>query len=278
MKNIVRIICSVMLLFVTFTAVEQNYADASFGCDDADYSLAGTTKKGTITIDPREGGCTDPPGTGGDLDPGTGTGDDTGEDPGTGEDLPVGEEVFLGEFVEFTNELGETVTEPYSPELIRELETINNQKGDQLNCIACVGDFTYYTYKVYNQGITKSWSYLSNPYFIISIARGATYKSSIERTTTISASYSGSIPSKSAVNQTFGLTASGSKTIKFEVSLSGPSGNYNSRDFYYKKGRHTYKVKTVKSKKNKSGKVLSSSTYYGYVGKPAVKHYSVDTK
>ncbi|WP_113930603.1 hypothetical protein [Bacillus sp. P14.5] len=277
MKNIVKILCSVMLLFVAFVTVEPKYAEASFGCEDTQYSLSDTGKKGTITLDPREGGCTDPPGTGGDVDPGTGEDPDpgTGEDPGT----PVEEEIFLGEFVEYTNELGVTVTEPYSPELITELEakSESNQKGDQLDCIACVGDFTYYSYKVYNQGITKSWSYLSNPYFIISIARGATYKSSIQKSTTISASYSGTIPSKSAVNQTFGLSASGTKTITFEVSLSGPSGKYNSRDFYYKKGRHTYKVKTVKSKKNKSGKVLSSSTYYGYVGKPAVKHYSVDT-
>ena len=36
----------------------------------------------------------------------------------------------------------------------------------------------YDTYKVYDQGITSKWNWLSNPYFIISIAKGESYESS----------------------------------------------------------------------------------------------------
>lgn len=34
------------------------------------------------------------------------------------------------------------------------------------------------SYKVYNQGITQTWSWLSNPHFMISIARGMQYTKS----------------------------------------------------------------------------------------------------
>ncbi len=141
----------------------------------------------------------------------------------------------------------------------------------------------YYEYDrwyVYDQGIVKHWSYLSNPYFIRSVARGMTYEKTTEVSATISATYSSGIPSasKPSVNKSFGLTSSGSKKVTVKVTLSGPGKGYSSRDFYYKKGRHTHKVKIVREHRSNCDGVLWKKTYYGQVGKPAIKYYSVDRK
>lgn len=53
----------------------------------------------------------------------------------------------------------------------------------------------YDTYKVYDQGITSKWNWLSNPYFIISIAKEVAYESSRTVTATISGNISGNFPS-----------------------------------------------------------------------------------
>lgn len=188
-------------------------------------------------------------------------------------------EVFLGSFVEFEDENGNLVSEPYSMELIKELE-MRHSEQDIVSpmCTACVGDFTYKTYDIYDQGITKSWSWLSNPYFIISVARGATYTKSTTVKTSVTASYSGSIPNKAGVRSKLGISSSNSKSFTVKVTLSGPGKGYSSRDFYYKKGRHTHKIKTVEKVRKKGGKVISTKTHYGYVGVPAIKNYSVDRK
>lgn len=188
-------------------------------------------------------------------------------------------ETYLGTFVEYRDEHGNLITAPYSLDLIQEIEKQNTQQnGASLQCIACVGDFTYTTYDIYDQGIIKSWSWLSNPYFIISIARGATYTETTKISTTITASYEGDLPSKAAVNSKFGISASGTKSFSKTITLSGPESGYSSRDFYYKKGRHTHKIKTVSKLRKKGGTVISTKTHYGKVGVPAVKNYSVDTK
>jgi hypothetical protein len=206
-------------------------------------------------------------------------------------------EIYLGTFVEYKDENGNLVTEPYSSELIEKLEqqnTLDEILDEQITpdeilveqnpedvvspyCIACVGDFTYTTYDIYDLGITETWSWLSNPYFIISIAKGATYKESETISATISASYSGSIPSKAGVNSTFGISSSGTKSFTREITLSGPSGGFTSRDFYYQKGQHTHSVKTVEKLIKKGGTVISSENHYGEVGVPALRNYSVDT-
>ena len=54
----------------------------------------------------------------------------------------------------------------------------------------------YDTYKVYDQGITSKWNWLSNPYFIISVAKGASYESSRTVTATISGNISGNFPNR----------------------------------------------------------------------------------
>lgn len=138
----------------------------------------------------------------------------------------------------------------------------------------------YDTWLVYDQGITQSWSYLSNPYFIMSIARGMTYEKSTEVSATISGTFSSEIPSASlpSVKSSFGLNSSGSKKVTQKITLSGPDAGYSSRDFYYKKGRHTHKVKIVQQHRSNWDGVLWTKTFYGNVGKPAIKHYSVDRK
>jgi|GEM_PF-1780946 len=138
----------------------------------------------------------------------------------------------------------------------------------------------YDTYLVYDQGITQSWSWLSRPYFIMSVARGMSYESSIEVSATISGTFSSDIPSKAlpTVKSSFGFSASGSKKITEKVVLSGPNAGYSSRDFYYKQGRHTHRVKIVQERRSNWDGVLWTKTYYGSVGKPAIKHYSVDRK
>lgn len=138
----------------------------------------------------------------------------------------------------------------------------------------------YDTYKVYDQGIIKTWSYLSNPYFIRSIARGMTYQKSQTVSATVSASFSGTYPTaaESAMRKAFNLSSSGTKTVTETIQLSGPGKGYSSRDFYYKKGRHTHKVKIVKERQSNWDGVLSTKTYYAEVGEPAIKCYSKDTK
>ena len=142
------------------------------------------------------------------------------------------------------------------------------------------GSFEYDRWKVYDQGITKKWVSLSRPYFIISVARGMTYKKPETITSTISAKLGGDIPSaaKSKVKSAFNLSASGSKTIKKEITSSDPGKGYSSRDFYYKNGRHRHKIKIVKEHVASEGiGVISTKTYYSTVDIPAIKCYFEDT-
>ncbi|MDU2130969.1 MAG: hypothetical protein E7E74_00035 [Finegoldia magna] len=134
------------------------------------------------------------------------------------------------------------------------------------------------TYKVYDQGITSKWNWLSNPYFIISIAKGASYESSRIVTATISGKISGNFPSgaKKSIFNAFGISASGSKTISETVRFSGPSGNARTRDFYYQKGTHKHSVKVVQEHRSNWDGVLWTKTYYVSVNVPAIRSYSED--
>lgn len=138
----------------------------------------------------------------------------------------------------------------------------------------------YDRWLVYDQGITKSWSYLSNPYFIMSIARGMSYEKSTTVSATISGTFSSDIPNAAlpSVKSSFGMTSSGTKSVTEKITLSGPGAGYSSRDFYYKKGRHTHKVKIIQEHRSNWDGVLWKKTFYGSVGKPAIKHYSVDRR
>lgn len=136
----------------------------------------------------------------------------------------------------------------------------------------------YDTYKVYDQGITSKWNWLSNPYFIISVAKGASYESSRTVTATISGNISGNFPSgaKRSIFNAFGISASGSKTISERVYFSGPSGNARTRDFYYQKGTHKHSVKVVQEHRSNWDGLLWTKTYYVSVNVPAIRSYSED--
>lgn len=136
----------------------------------------------------------------------------------------------------------------------------------------------YDTYYVYDQGITQHWNWLSNPYFIISIAKGEQYQKEKKVETSINASIKGSIPSaaKPSIFSTFGIKASGTKIISEKIILSGPTDNHSSRDFYYKKGTHKHKVKVVRKHSTNWDGVVWTKTYYISVNVPAIKFYSVD--
>ena len=136
----------------------------------------------------------------------------------------------------------------------------------------------YYTYKVYDQGITSKWNWLSNPYFIISIAKGASYESSRTVTATISGNISGNFPSgaKKSIFNAFGMGASGSKTVSEKVYFSGPTGSARTRDFYYQKGTHKHSVKVVQEHRSNWDGVLWTKTYYVSVNVPAIRSYSED--
>lgn len=138
----------------------------------------------------------------------------------------------------------------------------------------------YDVWYVYDQGITQSWSYLSNPYFIISVARGMEYEESKEVSSTFTASYGTNIPSaaKSSVNEAFELSSSGTKKVTVRVKLSGPDAGYSSRDFYYKNGRHTHAVRIVQEHRSNWDGKLWTKEYSSTVGVPAIYHYSVDRK
>lgn len=139
----------------------------------------------------------------------------------------------------------------------------------------------YDVWYVYDQGITKEWSYLSNPYFIISIARGMTYEKSKTVSATIAASFGTNIPAdaKSKISSSFGINSSGTKTISEKVIFSGPDAGYSSRDFYYKQGRNDHSVKLVQEHwgNQGSGKMWTKE-YKCTISVPAIKHYSVDRK
>ncbi|MDO4710871.1 MAG: hypothetical protein Q4A75_02745 [Peptostreptococcaceae bacterium] len=136
----------------------------------------------------------------------------------------------------------------------------------------------YDTYTVYDQGITSKWNWLSNPYFIISIAKGASYESSRTITATISGNISGNFPSeaKKSIFKAFGISASGSKTVSEKVSFSGPEGSARTRDFYYQKGTHRHSVKVVQEHRSNWDGVLWTKTYYVSVDEPAIRSYSED--
>ncbi|MDY2918574.1 MAG: hypothetical protein SOU08_02915 [Anaerococcus sp.] len=136
----------------------------------------------------------------------------------------------------------------------------------------------YDTYKVYDQGITSKWNWLSNPYFIISIAKGASYESSRTVTATISGNISGNFPSgaKKSIFNAFGMSASGSKTVSEKVYFSGPTGSARTRDFYYQKGTHKHSVKVVQEHRSDWDGVLWTKTYYVSVNVPAIRSYSED--
>ena len=136
----------------------------------------------------------------------------------------------------------------------------------------------YDTYKVYDQGITVKWNWLSNPYFIISVAKGASYESSRTVTATISGSISGNFPSgaKQSIFNAFGISASGSKTVSEKVKFNGPTDNKRTRDFYYQKGTHKHSVKVVQEHRSNWDGVLWTKIYYISVNVPAIRHYCED--
>lgn len=136
----------------------------------------------------------------------------------------------------------------------------------------------YDTYKVYDQGITRSWNRLSNPFFIISIAKGASYESSRIITATISGNISGNYPSgaEKSIYNAFGLSASGSKTVSETIRFSGPEGSARTRDFYYQKGTHEHSVKVVQEHRSNWDGLQWTKTYYVKVDVPAIRCYSED--
>ncbi|MEC1180194.1 hypothetical protein P9B03_16955 [Metasolibacillus meyeri] len=180
-------------------------------------------------------------------------------------------------FIEFSN----PITKDYdgtTEVLLGYYEPIIEMNPDEVSPLDNYRE--YDRWYVYDQGITQSWSYLSNPYFIVSIARGMVYEKSTEVSATISGTFSSEIPNASlpAVKSSFGFNSSGSKKITHKITLSGPDAGYSSRDFYYKQGRHTHKVKIVQEHRSNWDGVLWTKTFYGSVGKPAIQHYSVDRR
>lgn len=161
------------------------------------------------------------------------------------------------------------------PRLENAVNVDNSDKDDE----TILRDYREYdTYKVYDQGITKKWNWLSKPYFVISVAKGASYSVSKTVTATISGSISGNYPSgaKSSILNAFGMNASGSKSVSVKITLSGPSGNASSRDFYYRKGTHRHSVKVVQEHRSNWDGVQWTKTFNVYVDVPAIKNYSED--
>lgn len=181
------------------------------------------------------------------------------------------EKGLLGEYIEYTDVNGNVIVEEYTEELQKQMNKARNAYRETV------------TYKVYDNGITSHWSYLSNPYHIVTIAKGMTYERSRTITTSITGTISSSLSSESAmkkaVAKAFQMNTSFSKSLTEKVTLSGPSGKASSRSFYYKQGRHTHSVKVVRTVTGNQGMgVLSKKTYTGSVGVPALYTYSVDNK
>lgn len=132
-----------------------------------------------------------------------------------------------------------------------------------------------YRYYTYDEGIVKSWSYLSKPYFIKSVARGETTEETRDVNANIGQKFAGLKGRflKSA-ETTYGISI----RLTTKVAFTGPDKGYRSRDFYYKKGRHKHKVRVEKVLKRSGFKGKLIEKKYGYVERGAVKHYSIDRK
>lgn len=145
------------------------------------------------------------------------------------------------------------------------------------DCIAC--GTPHYVYTIYDMGITQTWTWLSNPYFVRSVARGESYTESQEVSASVTATFDGTwnTGQKQALAGKWGLSSTYSKKVTKTINFSGPADGYSSRSFYYKKGLHKHKLKIVE-KFYDSGVLKSTKEYYKYANEPAIYSYSQDYK
>lgn len=137
----------------------------------------------------------------------------------------------------------------------------------------------YDTYQMYDQGIVQKWNWKSNPYFIVSVAKGASYQDSMVVTATVRGSVSGNFPSKAKlpIFKAFGMDISGDKSIISKIICpSGPESNKRTRNYYYKKATHKHLIKIVQKHKRIWDGVLWTKTHYAYMNEPAIYNYSED--
>lgn len=143
----------------------------------------------------------------------------------------------------------------------------------------------YTSWTVVDNGIVSSWVFMSNPYFVKSVARGETYEETFEKTVTVATKAGINIPSgsQSAVNKalkgSFSLGLTGSYSKKITIVLRGPDEetNCNTRTFYYRLGYHKHNITIIEEVHSNWDGIISRTEYnncYGY--EPAVQSYSKD--
>ena len=140
-------------------------------------------------------------------------------------------------------------------------------------------------YEIIDYGIVDDWMYMSNPYFITSVAKGEIVEGSVEKKVSMSARSGINIPagSQNALNKAlrgeFSLTGSGSYTTTISIRLSGPEDGMNTRSFYYRTGYHKHNITIVEKYYSNWDGLMSEEEYdncYGY--EPAVQYYSEDSR
>lgn len=191
----------------------------------------------------------------------------------------IGEDGYEYEYIQYSN----PVTYTYDGTTHTLLATVRRKPSDNANLTRDYYEYT--TWSVIDNGIVQSWVFMSNPYFVKSIARGEVYEESVDKDVSIAAKAGVNIPigSQSIVNETLegefslGLTGKYYKTIT--IRLSGPTdAAYNTRTFYYKLGYHKHNITIIEKLYSNWDGLLKETEHtncYGY--EPAVQSYSEDS-
>lgn len=141
-------------------------------------------------------------------------------------------------------------------------------------------------WSIIDRGISKKWAdRLSNPFYVTSVARGATKSYTETREVSIAVKLGYNIPDgvqsfvDLAMKGKFELNATGTYIEQHEFVVSGPDSNspYNSRSFWYYKSYHEHDITVVKEVyTNWDGRIsrVELEDCKGY--EPAVYEFSQD--
>lgn len=139
-------------------------------------------------------------------------------------------------------------------------------------------------YEIIDYGIVSKWLYKSNPYFVVSVAKGEVFERTIQKQVTISTKAGINVPAGSqraiyqALEGSFSLGASGSYTGTITIQLTGPDDGNNTRSFYYRKAYHKHQITVIEQLYSNWDGLISEKEYddcYGF--EPVTQSYSEDS-
>lgn len=133
------------------------------------------------------------------------------------------------------------------------------------------------TYKIYDYGVIEAFVNMSNPYFVASVAGGATVTQTWSKTFTIATKFSSDIPTSArnmvakALKGEFSYNTQ--YTYKFERKLSGPPSGVGSLYYWYKLGYHKHSI-VITTERRYQGTLISSVDLSTVGYEPAYDWYS----